>query len=202
MSMPSYLQKNEDALAKQQVEYLKTMTEVYPVNFKVAYAFAAGPARYALERKNWQEAAALEIYPANFPWQKFPWQEAIFHFAKLLGNVHLNKLDGAQKELNKLRSLHDILSKEKNKAYEALHVAIQIKAAEAWIEHKQGNDQKAIELMKTAADLEDGTEKHPVTPCAVIPARELLGEMLLEMNQPLLAVDAFDENLKLHPNAH
>ena len=84
-------------MPKQQVDYLQTINEVYPANFKVAYAFAAIPARYALERKNWKEAAELQLHPANFPWEKFPWQKAIVHFARLLGNVHLNKLDAAAK---------------------------------------------------------------------------------------------------------
>ena len=71
------LQKGENDLAKQQYDYLKTIHEVYPANFKVAYAFAAIPARYFLENKMWKEAADIETYPANFPWQNFPWQKAI-----------------------------------------------------------------------------------------------------------------------------
>ena len=88
----------------------------------------------------------------------------------------------------------------RNKTLEAAEVAIQIKVSEAWIEFKKGNQEKALELMKAAANTEDAMEKHPVTPGAVIPARELLGEMLLEMNQPSLALEAFEQNLKIHPN--
>jgi hypothetical protein len=113
----AYLQKKEDALAKQQVDYLQTMNEVSPVNFKVAYAFAAAPARYALERKVWKGAATLQLHPANFPWEKFPWQEAIIHFAKLIGNVHLDKTDEAKKELDTLKLLNDKLSKAKRKKW-------------------------------------------------------------------------------------
>lgn len=196
----AYLQKKEDELAKQQVEYLQTMNEVYPVNFKVAYAFAAVPARYALERKDWQEAAMLQLHHGNFSWEKFPWQEAIIHFAKLLGNMHLDKLEEAKKELSILKSLYDKLSKLKDKSMEAAQVAVQIKASEAWLEYKQGNNDKALELMQAAADMEDAMEKHPVTPGAIIPARELLGEMLLEMNKPSLALEAFEQDLKTHPN--
>ena len=196
----AYLQKKENALAKQQLDYLQTINEVYPVNFKVAYAFAAIPSRYALERKDWEQAAELKMHPVNFPWDKFPWQEAIFHFAKLLGNIHLNKIEPAEKELDILRSLYTKLNKEKNKALEAAQVAVQIQASEAWIEHKKGNNNKALELMNAAATSEDATEKHPVTPGPVIPARELLGEMLLEMNQASLAVMAFEQALKLRPN--
>jgi hypothetical protein len=196
----SYLQNNQDALAKQQLDYLQTINEVSPTNFKVAYAFAAIPARYALERKDWIQAAELRIHPANFPWKDFPWQKAIFHFARVLGNVHLNNVGAAEKELDTLKTLYDALKDQKNKADEAAQVAVQIKAAEAWVEYKKGNNEKALALMEAAANSEDGTEKHAVTPGPVIPARELLGEMLLAMDQPSLAVSAFDQDLKLHAN--
>ena len=195
----AYLQKGDDKSAKQQVDYLESFNEVYPVNFKTAYAFAAIPARYALEKKNWKQAAALKIHPQNFPWKNYPWQEAIFHFARLLGNVHLNQLDSAQKELSILKSLYDALNNQQNKEMEAAQVAVQIKASEAWINFKQGNNEKALQLMQAAADMEDKMEKHPVTPGPVLPSRELLGELLLEMNKPSLAFEVFQENLRLHP---
>ena len=196
----AYLQKKDDKLAKQYLDYLYSITETEPVTFKVAYAYAAIPARYALERKEWKEAASLQLFPANFPWNKFPWQKAIIHFARLLGNVHLNNVNAAQKGLDTIKILYDTLSGQKNKSSEIAQVAVQIKAAEAWIEFKKGNKEKALELMRAAAAAEDAMEKHPVTPCAVIPTRELLGEMLLEMNKPALALEAFQEDLKLHPN--
>jgi len=196
----AYLQKKDDKLAKQYLDYLYSITETEPVTFKVAYAYAAIPARYVLERKEWKEAASLELFPTNFPWNKFPWQKAIFYFARLLGNVHLNNVNAAQKDLDTIKILYDTLSGQKNKSSEIAQVAVQIKAAEAWIEFKKGNKEKALELMRAAAAAEDAMEKHPVTPCAVIPTRELLGEMLLEMNKPALALEAFQEDLKLHPN--
>jgi len=196
----AYLQKKENTLAKQQLDYLQTINEVYPVNFKVAYAFAAIPARYALERKDWKEAAELNISPLNFPWDKFPWQNAIIHFARVIGHVHLNNINAAEKELDTLKAAYGKLKDQKNKALEAAQVAVQINVSEGWIEYKKGNDKKALAFMKAAADAEDATEKHPVTPGPVIPAREFLGEMLLEMNQPALALTAFEQDLKRHPN--
>ena len=74
----AYLQKGENKLAERTSEYLKTINDVYPVNFKVAYAFAAIPSRYLLENKNWKEAAALKSHPANFPWEKFPGRKPLF----------------------------------------------------------------------------------------------------------------------------
>jgi tetratricopeptide (TPR) repeat protein len=196
----AYLQKKDDISAKQQLEYLVSMNEISPANFKVAYAFAASPSRYALERKDWTMAAGLQLHPANFSWKDFPWQEAIIHFARVLGNVHLNKINKAEKELDTLKTLHQTLSVQKNKAMEAAQVDVQIKTSEAWIELKKGNKLKAKELMIAAADKEDGMEKHSVTPGAVLPARELLGEMLLELNEPVLALEAFTQNQKTNPN--
>jgi hypothetical protein len=196
----AYLQKKDDASAKQQLDYLKTISEVSPANFKVAYAFAAIPARYALERKDWEMASGLQLHAANFSWDNFPWQEAIIHFAKLPGYVHSNNLIDAEQELVLLKRLYQKLLAQKNKAIEAAQVEVQIKTSESWVELLKGNKQKAKELMIAAADKEDGMEKHPVTPGSVLPARELLGEMLLELNEPALAIEAFEQDLKINPN--
>jgi hypothetical protein len=196
----AYLQKKDDASAKQQLDYLESIREVSPANFKVAYAFAAIPARYALERKDWKMAAGLQLHPTNFPWKNFSWQEAIIHFSRVLGNVHLNNLDEAEKELTLLKTLYQRLVTQKDKANEAAQVEIQITTAEAWIELKKGHTQTAKELMIAAADSEDAMEKHPVTPGAVLPARELLGEMLLELNETGLALEAFEKDLEINPN--
>ena len=196
----AYLQKGEDELAKERVDILGTIKQVDPLNFKVLFAFAASPARYFLEKRMWKEAAAMEVAPANFPWDKFPWQKAMIHFTRALGAVQLGKLDNAKTELDSLRSLHTRLSKEKNMSREAAQVAVQIKTGEAWIQYKEGNNDKAVELMTAAANMEDRTEKHPVTPGEIIPARELLGDMLIEMNKPALALEAYKSVLETHPN--
>lgn len=196
----AYLQKGNDEDAKKQADYLQTINEVSPVNFKTAYAFAAIPARYFLEKKMWNEAAALSLHPENFPWEKFPWQKAIIDFARLLGAVHINNINEAKSELENLKSLYDSLTKQQNKSQEAAQVAVQIETGEAWIVFVQGNSNKALALMAAAADMEDGMEKHPVTPGEVIPARELFAEMLLEVNKPVLALENFELDLKRHPN--
>jgi hypothetical protein len=195
----AYLQKAENKLAKEQCDYLKTINVVYPVNFKVAYAFAAIPARYVLENKLWEDAARLKIHPANFPWQNFPWQKAIVNFTRLLGFVHINKIDSAGVELKKLGAIYDTLNKQ-NDAYKANQVKIQINTAEAWILFKEGKKAEALKTMITAADMEDNTQKHPVTPGEVIPARELLGDMLLQMKKPAKALVAYEADLERHPN--
>src|SRR5882724_1096065 len=196
--MYAYLQKGETGLAKEQRDYLKTINYVYPSNFKVAYAFAAIPARYLLENRMWKDAAGLESHPAAFPWEKFPWQKAIIHYARLLGSVHTGNIDSARAELKKLEDIHDTLVNEKD-MYKANQVEIQIKSSQAWILFKEGENNKAIELMNTAADMEDATEKHPVTPGEVIPARELLGDMLMGMGNYTKASAAYQEDLNIHP---
>jgi tetratricopeptide (TPR) repeat protein len=195
----AYLQKAENDLAKQQYDYLETINTVYPANFKVAYAYAAIPARYYLENKKWAAAAGLEMLPANFPWQNFPWQKAIVHFARLLGAAHTGNVNFARAELKNLNNIYDTLKVQKD-VYKANQVMIQVKTGEAWILFNEKKIDEALQLMKLAADMEDKTEKSPVTPGEVIPAKELLADMLLELNKPAEALTAYEADLKKHPN--
>ncbi len=195
----AYLQKGRIDSAKIQLDYLNSMVEVHPINFKVAYAFAAIPSRYLLENRMWKEAAELQIKPTNLLWKNFPWQESIIHFTRLLGSVHINNLTAAREELKELNRLRDTLVNHKD-PYKANQVAIQIKSSEAWIRLKEGKNSEAIDLMQLAADMEDKTEKHPVTPGEVIPARELLGDLLLQLNKNQEALTAYTATLQKHPN--
>jgi hypothetical protein len=195
----AYLQRGETNLAKQQFDYLKTIKEVYPVNFKDAYAFAAIPARYYLENKLWKEAADMNMHPIDFPWQKFPWQKAIIHFTRLMGSVHTNKLAAAKNELKNLDNMRQLLIAEKD-VYKANQVLIQLKTGEAWILFKEGKTNEALVQIKTAVELEDKTGKSPVTPGEIIPAKESMADMLLLMNKPKEALAAYEANLKTHPN--
>ncbi len=195
----AYLQKDDTKKIKEQLDYFKTISEVNPANFKVAYSFASIPARYVLENKMWKEAASLEISSANFSWEKFPWQKAIIHFARCLGAVHTDQLNLAKAEWNELKRLHDELKKQKD-TYKANQVDIQIKASQAWIQWKEGKNKEALDNMNLSADMEDKTQKHPVTPGEVLPARELLGDMLMEMNNPGKALEMYEASLKKRPN--
>ena len=195
----AYLQKGQNDSAKQQYDYLKTIREVYPVNFKDAYAFAAIPARYFLENKMWKEAATIELHPADFPWQNFPWQKAIVYFARLLGDVHINDIHSASIELKNLNDMYDTLSAKKD-AYKANQVMIQVKTGEAWILLAEKKTNEALQEMHLAANMEDQTEKSPVTPGEVIPAKELLADMLLQLNKPGEALEVYEADLKIHPN--
>jgi hypothetical protein len=193
-----YLQKADNAKALEQLKYVESMTEVQPSNFKVAYAFAAIPSRFYLENKNWDEASRLELHAA-FPWSKYPWQEAIIHFTRLMGAVHIRNLKEADAELVRLNQLYDTLAKQKD-AYKAGQVAIQVKTGEAWIQFANGKTAEALNLMTLAAKLEDSTGKHPVTPGEVLPARELLADMLLRSKQYDKALAAYEGVLINSPN--
>ena len=193
-----YLQKRDKDSAKQFLDYLGTIKSVSPTNFKVAYAFAAIPARYYLENKMWAEAVRISLAD-NIPWKNFPWQEAIVHFAKLLGAVHTKQIPLAKQELSELNKLHQKLIDVKD-AYKANQVAIQMKTSEAWIALAEGKNENAINMMRMAADMEDKTEKHPVTPCEVLPADELLGDMYTQLEKPKEALEAYEQNLKQRPN--
>ncbi|WP_324673221.1 hypothetical protein [Hymenobacter sp. GOD-10R] len=199
--MYAYLQKGDNRRAQQQERYLATIKEVQPVTFKVAYAFAAIPARYVLENKQWDKAAALQSHQPSsaFSWEKFPWQRAIIHFTRLLGAAHTDNPQAAQTELRELQQLHARLLAQKDN-YKANQVSIQLTTGQAWMQLQAGKPDEAVRLMTLAADLEDKTEKHPVTPCEVLPARELLGDMLLQVKRPAAALAAYKADLQKHPN--
>jgi hypothetical protein len=194
----AYLQSGQDKKAKEQIDLLKSYSELSAVNGKSAYVFAATPARYVVERKQWADAARLNI-PERFPWEKFPWEKSIIHFSRLLGSIQTNQVNLAMKELAQLKALQRKLA-DKNETYKANQVQIQVNSGEAWIKLKQGQKDEAIRLMTLAADMEDATGKHPVTPGEVVPARELLGDLLIQAGEPEKALLAYESNLKSHPN--
>lgn len=195
----AYLQKGENNLAIEQLKYLETIKEVHPANFKVAYAYAAIPSRIYLENKHWKEAATTPLIPANFPWASFPWQESIVHFTRLLGLANSGELDLARSELSTLKNLRDTLAHLKD-VYKSKQVAIQIKIGEAWLHFKSGQKHQGLNEMKLAADMEDSTEKHPVTPGEVLPARELLGDMFSELADYKNALLSYEAVLQKSPN--
>jgi tetratricopeptide (TPR) repeat protein len=195
----AYLQKGENDSARQQYEYLKNIKAVSPVNFKVAYAYAAIPSRYFLENKMWKECSSLIVDPPKLQWNKFPWQEAIIHFTRLLGSVHVNNIAAARLELKALGNCHDSLMALKDN-YKANQVMIQAKTGEAWILFKENKIADALQLMNAATDMEDNTEKSPVTPGEVIPARELLADMYMQLNKYAEALSSYEADLKKHPN--
>src|SRR5205823_11489828 len=148
----------------------------------MAYAIAAMPARYAVERRNWSEAAVLTAPPMAFPWERFPWAEAMISFTRALGAAHTGDTASAETEIAKLQSLKQKLDQAKDD-YWAKQVEVQRLAASGILAHAKGNDKEAVELARAAADLDASMDKHPATPAEVVPARDLLAELMIEVNE-------------------
>jgi hypothetical protein len=134
----------------------------------------------------------------GFPLDKFPWAEAMISFTRALGAAHTGDLTAAETEIGKLQALRDKLNEAKD-TYWANQVEVQRLEASAALAHARKDDEKAIELARQAADLDASMDKHPATPAAVLPARELLADLLLEAKDPG-ALSAYDDSLKSEPN--
>ena len=198
----AYLQSAQDKQALAVLDEMKRIRSVEPQTFKVAYAFAAVPARYVLERKRWNEATQLTLPPNTvgmFPWQKFPWAEAHINFARAIGFARSGDVASARKEIDQLSALRDALVIGKGEYDWAKQVEIERQIAAAWLAYAEGKQDESLRLMRAVADLDDATDKHPVTPGAILPAREQLGELLLELKQPSAALQEFETSLRSTP---
>lgn len=193
------LQQAQDAAAKQLVDEAGAISKVNVENFVAAYAFAAMPARYALERGDWAQAARLSLSPPDLAWNRFPQAEAILVFARGLGAARSGDLHAARRDVARLQALEAALNAAGN-GYWASQTGFQIKAVEAWIALAEGHNDEALQSMRAAAEAEEASDKHPVTPGNVVPSRELLGEMLLQLNRPEAALAEFERSLKRDPN--
>jgi hypothetical protein len=195
----AYLQSCQDGEAKRLVEEVAAVSKIDQEVFQTAYALAAIPARYTLERRRWSAAAALPVRPAGFPWMRFRYAEVITYFARAVGSARSGSPSAARGEVEKLAAIQKALSQTKTEYDWSAQVEVQRLAASAWLAHAEGNKDAALRWMRSAADLEDRTDKNPVTPGPVLPAREQLGELLLELNQPALALPEFDAVLRSSP---
>lgn len=196
----AYLQKGDNQNADEQYQYMKSMYKLYPSNINaIAVPFAAIPARMVLENKEWDKAARLELHDSELDWNEFPWQNSMFHFARAIGAARTNDLIVAEKEIEILKRLQLQIVDDGDETKANL-VMIKIKMAEAWMYLAKENEERALVLMKEAADMEDATEKQGVMPAEVIPARELYADMLLELNSPNEALDMYEVSLNRNPN--
>jgi len=195
----AYLQGAQDREAKKVLNAAPQPRQDDPQYMNWLYATGTMPARYAVERHRWAEAAALTVPPNIFPGGRYAWTEANIHFARALGASHMGGTDAARKSLQQLASLRDTLT-QANEKYWADQVEIQRETAAAWLALAEGKQEEALRQMRSAADHEDRTDKHNVTPGVILPARELLGEMLLELKRPAQAVVEFEATLRTAPN--
>ncbi len=189
----AYLQMGRDAEARRTIDDAMKVTGI-SARFVAPYAIAAMPARYAFERGAWQEGAQLQ--PSG---STYPFVEAITYFSRSVGAARSGDLAAAKRDADQLETQHKALLAAKN-SYWATEVEVQRLAAAGWIAAGEGKSEEALKFMRAAADLEDKNEKHIVTPARVVPARELLGEMLLEMKQPDLALREFEASQTREPN--
>jgi len=193
----AYLQTGQDASARAIVDSTQIAALDAPA-FQAGYALAAIPARYALERRDWKAAAALGTQPANFPWEKYPYAEAIVHLARAVGAAHVGDLATARRATARLDTIQAGLRGQKGFDW-ATQVEIQHREAQAWLAYAEKKRDQAVTLMRSAADLEDSTDKHPVTPGAILPAREQLADLLVETGKPVAALVEYEASLKISP---
>jgi predicted Zn-dependent protease len=194
----AYLQEGRDREAAALVDTLAGVTAGYPPgSLTNEYALAAIPARYALERARWADAARLTVRPAP-EWRA---TEAITHFARAIGGARAGDTALARAALDSLAAIETALARAGGPQLEwSVPVKIQRLAASAWLARAVGDTAGAVAAAMAAADLEDHTEKHPVTPGPVLPARELLGDLLLELGRPAAARQAYEASLSRSPN--
>ncbi|HUI82634.1 MAG TPA: hypothetical protein VL240_00325, partial [Candidatus Binatia bacterium] len=186
----AYLQNGQQSEAAQVIQQLKTMPELNRGDFKAGYAATAMPVRYAVERKQWAEAARIEPPPSPAP----PHVIAIAVWARGLGLARSGHPGDARMQAATLAQLEEQL-RASGRDYWATQVSIQRLEVLAWSSQAENRSQEAAALLRQAADTEDAVEKLPVTPGPIIPAREQLGDLLLELKQPQSALKEFQTSL-------
>lgn len=194
----AYLQKGADEEAAAQARRLHTTARLEPT-FKTAFHLASTQARYALERRAWNEAALLvPRQPATLDWDRFTWPEAITWFARGLGQAHLGKINEARAASERLEELEAATRKTGEDLF-ARNIRMLRLELNAWLAQVAGKEGASVALMREAAELEASTPKHAVTPGPTLPAHELLGDLLMEQKQPAEALAAYRRSLELYP---
>jgi hypothetical protein len=197
-AMYAYLQTGQDTKAKGIVDYLSTLTGAQPATDPVAgYAFGAIPARYALERRQWKDAASLEVEPRVF-WAMLPHAEGHRIYARAVGAAKSGDLERARAAAARLDELSKA-STDLRFGYFAQQMAIQRRAALGLIAFAEGKKDEALAMLQRAAASEDSLGKSPVSPGAMLPVRELYGEALLDASRPAEALAEFEASLKIYP---
>jgi tetratricopeptide (TPR) repeat protein len=192
----AYLQLGQDQKAKAVMDEATTVAGFTETFLPGPYALAISPARYAVERGDWKAASELAVRPSPLAQV-----QAITYFARALGAARSGKPEAARADIAKLAELRERLRDAKD-AYWSEQVDIQRQVAEAWVLHAEGKHAEALAAMSAAADAEDKTEKAPVTPGPLAPARELYGAMLLERGMAKEALAAFEATKAKEPNRY
>jgi hypothetical protein len=194
----AYLQEAKDQSAQKLVAELTGIRRLDENQFAAAYAFAAIPARWALERHDWKAAAALAIEPAWFPWDRFRNVEALVHYARAVGAARSGDAASARRSAEQISAIREALPASRDYDW-AGSIGAQLEAARALIAFAEGRKDEGVRLLRAAADHEDAVDKHPVTPGALLPAREILGDLLLENGAAPDALREYQAVLKTAP---
>jgi tetratricopeptide (TPR) repeat protein len=193
-SVYAYLQMGRDGDARREIDEALKVSGFNPAARTAPYAIAAMPARSALERGAWKEAMQLQAQSTR---HLYP--DALTHFARALGAARSGDIAAAQRDATELERVHKALGAAGNN-YWATEVEVQRLTVAAWIAQARGDGQEALKSMRAAADLEDRNEKDIVTPGRILPARELLGDLLMELGQPALALTEYEATQLREPN--
>lgn len=197
----AYLQQGDTTNAAAQLERLRGTERLEPT-FKTAFHLASTQARYALERRDWREAAAIvPRKPASLAWDRYPWAEAISQFAHGLGAAHLGKLDEAQTAGARLEALEATARNSGEELFGRNIGVLRLELA-AWSAHVEGRDEASLALMREAVELEVSTPKHAVTPGPTLPALEQMGDLLMEQRKAADALATYRRSLELYPNRY
>ncbi len=194
----AYLQKGADEEAAVQLQRLRSTARLEPT-FKTAFHLASTQARYVLERRDWNSAALIVPRdPAALDWDRFAWPEAIALFARGLGAAHQGKIDEARAIVTRLGELEAATRKAGEDLF-ARNIQMLRLELSAWRAHAEGKWEPGVALMVEASELEASTSKHPVTPGPTLPADELLGDLLMEQEQPATALVAYKRAMERYP---
>jgi hypothetical protein len=193
----AYLQMAQDRKAREIRDSMLAMSAVSHQTQSFFYALSSVPARHALEQHAWKEAASLAVAP-GWNWKRFPWTEATTQFARALGAARSRQPKLARESIARLADLRDGIVNPGLRNWRA-QVEAQRLGASAWLALAEGRRDEALESMRSAAAIEDSSEKRPVTPGAVLPARELLADMLMELRRPAEALAEYRTALRESP---
>ena len=195
----AYLQEARDASARRVLDEMAGMTKLDEEQFAAAYSFAAAPQRYALERHDWRASARIEPGPAWFDWKRHPQYEAVAHYGRAIGAARAGELALARREIDILGELQKRVPPAKDYDWSSALTA-QRETAEAVLAFAQDRKSEALAALRKAADHEDAVDKHAVSPGAILPAREILGDLLLETGANVDALVAYESALKIAPH--
>ena len=199
----AYLQLGQDAKAREVLDTVARTAELDDAQFAAGFALAAVPARYALERHQWREAAALELPPlaAKMRWEQYVYGEAIVPFTRAVGAARSGDAAAARSALDELTAVKAKLAAAPPAGpYDWVNQVESLRlAAAGWMARAERRDDEALKLLTQAAELEERVGKHSVTPGALLPAREQLGDLLLELGKPSDALAAYDAALLSAP---